>query len=120
KSGTGTPAPNASSGAVLLAHPVWTPRAIEIPAEPPAYARRLVLICDAEAELYAELAARMPDSACIELRPAGETAAQRYQSLCVAVFETLKEIVADHARRTLVQVVLAGHGEQQLYSGLSG
>ncbi|HEY0836160.1 MAG TPA: amino acid adenylation domain-containing protein, partial [Azospirillum sp.] len=104
---------------VLLARPAWTRQPVADAATAPAYERKLVFLCDAAAGMLAALAARLPDCDCVALRPEEDTAGLRYQSVCAQLFERIRPLAAD-ARRTLVQVVVAGAGEQRLYAGLSG
>ncbi|MFA6173946.1 MAG: amino acid adenylation domain-containing protein, partial [Kiritimatiellales bacterium] len=105
---------------VMIAHPVWKPKTADTVITAPVYGRRLVMLCGFDAALRAGLEAQMKGAVCIELKPTGATPAQRYQALCEQIFDVIKRIAPDNTQRSLIQLVLTDHGEQQLYSGLSG
>ncbi|MEX2631036.1 MAG: SDR family NAD(P)-dependent oxidoreductase [Tistlia sp.] len=104
---------------MLLAQPVWTPKAVEAVAAPPAWARHLVLACGLDERLVAELAECLPAADCRRLDPGAGDPAARYRALCRQLFEVL-QAQAGAQEPTLVQVVLAGQGGQRLFAGLAG
>ncbi|HEX8616168.1 MAG TPA: SDR family NAD(P)-dependent oxidoreductase, partial [Thermoanaerobaculia bacterium] len=114
----------AKGAGVLLATPRWEPA----PLEPSAAAARngdsehhilLGALANVTAE---ELQRALPQSHCVTLTvEPRQTLAQRYRAAAVAAFEQVQTILCGKPRnRVLVQIVLAGEGEETLLAGLSG
>ena len=106
----------------LFAAPQWRTSESEAPASAVEWAQHHVILCELP-EIDAEgLSAALPGSECLPL--GGDCRRgidQRYADHAAASFERIQSILQSKPQgKVLVQIVVADHGEQVLFAGLSG
>ena len=109
---------------ILLASPQWEPSAsLSLLNENPAtYAEHHILLCGLPDITTAQLESLVAKSRCVELQTAQPgNVSEAYARVALACFETTRQILQHKpAGRSLVQLVVAGGDEAQIFAGLSG
>ncbi|PWK14994.1 SDR family NAD(P)-dependent oxidoreductase [Tumebacillus permanentifrigoris] len=112
--------PNESTGTLML-EPTWTLQSVDPTTAEPHYSQHLVLLCEADEEVFAHIGGTMSGATCIQLHAEGTGIAERYQAYAAQTLEQLQGIIQSKPQgNVLIQVATSQHGEQQLFAGLKG
>lgn len=118
-----TAAVPSKSGKCRLATPIWAASGREASggAGKIEYAERHIVLCELPKVAVEKLEALVPNSLCLALQgEREETIARRYSDYTLTCFERIQAILQGKPQGgVLVQIIIAGHGEQTLLAGLS-
>ncbi|MCU7925176.1 MAG: SDR family NAD(P)-dependent oxidoreductase [Candidatus Thiodiazotropha sp. (ex Dulcina madagascariensis)] len=115
------PADDAGTTGALLLYPEWEPHAVDDRVAIPVFEQHHVLVCGVDSVPVEALQTQLPGCRLQRLRLASGNIAARYESAAVQVFEALQRLLQAKPRgQVLVQIVVPGEGESQLFAGLSG
>lgn len=102
----------------LLFQPVWREAAIAREITAPAYQQQLAIFCEPGEAAGNSLAAGRHGIRCLILQSDQKDLAERFQTYAVRVLEELQRLLKEG--RVLIQLVVPGQGERQLFAGLAG
>ena len=106
---------------IMMLEPTWREPAIGRESLESDYTRHFVILCENNEVSPEIIATQMNWVRCLVLQSKQKDVAKRFQDYALQIFELIQEILKDKsAAKVLVQIVVAGQGEQQLFSGLSG
>jgi polyketide synthase PksN len=133
--GLGSTAAPEVTGTLML-HPYWREQVVTQETAAPGYAQRLVILCEPgekwkpgsweAGKLGSEEEKRTRGVTAhiikmIRLQSQQGDIGERYQAYAARIFEEIQGIFKNKPEgKVLIQVVVPGQGEQQLFSGLSG
>jgi hypothetical protein len=113
--------PDAAGPGMLLAAPVWRPAAVAAATPAPEYALHYVILCQMPGIKAGELEALIPGIRCLAPGAQQDTAAEGYSEIAAACFECVQAILAGKPQAAvLVQAVIGGGREAEIFAGLSG
>ncbi|QUF67160.1 non-ribosomal peptide synthetase [Bacillus atrophaeus] len=105
----------------LMFEPVWNIQESVLGKQVPTYAEHLVVFCEAARHVSDSIVSHMKDVRVITLNEAEGTIAERFQIYAQQVFELIQgKIRTKPEGKVMIQVIVCGKGEQQLFAGLSG
>lgn len=103
----------------LLLQPVWQEAAIAREITAPTYhQQQLAIFCEPGEAAGQSLAAGRHGIRCLILKSDQKDIAERFQTYAVRVLEELQRLLKEG--RVLIQLVVSGQGERQLFAGLAG
>ncbi len=110
---------------ILMLKPEWKEKAAEQKAAFESYGKHMVVLCNMEETLKEELELNLKgisaESRLINLQSSQEDLGEHFQVCTTRIFEEIQGILKEHSKdRTLIQVVITGYEQQQLYRGLTG
>ncbi|MCG8399137.1 hypothetical protein LWS67_21870, partial [Bacillus atrophaeus] len=86
-----------------------------------SYAEHLVVFCETERNVSEDMASRMQNVRVITLNEAEGNIAERFQSYTQQVFELIQRKIRSKAEgHLIIQVIVPGKDEKQLFAGMSG
>src|SRR5262249_41672823 len=85
------------------------------------YDKRLVLLCERNRTTLEFLNLNLPQAQYLNLEAGAESIEHRFQLYAVQTLEAIRTLRAGSPESSvLIQLVICGHGEQQLFRGLRG
>ncbi|WP_255298242.1 SDR family NAD(P)-dependent oxidoreductase [Brevibacillus dissolubilis] len=112
-----------SQDGMLLMEADWKEQAIDRAAVTPAYAQQIVMTAGCDEMLCRTLTSQLPDAKFIRLHTDSSVHSNQasFGESTVRAFEEIQNIILQKPKETvLIQVVIPNHGEQQLFSALTG
>ncbi|MFT0802662.1 amino acid adenylation domain-containing protein [Bacillus swezeyi] len=105
----------------LLLEPIWNKQDEVIDKDVTSYAEHLVVFCETERNVSEDMASRMQNVRVITLNEAEGNIAERFQSYTQQVFELIQRKIRSKAEgHLIIQVIVPGKDEKQLFAGMSG
>ncbi|UJF34777.1 SDR family NAD(P)-dependent oxidoreductase [Paenibacillus hexagrammi] len=105
----------------LMLQPVWQESGIAYEAAVPSYEKHLVILCETRGISPEDIAVRMDGVRCISLQSGKVGIDERFQDYTLKVFREIRSMFESKPReQVLMQIVIPGQEEQQVYFGLSG
>ncbi|MEC1645619.1 non-ribosomal peptide synthetase [Bacillus halotolerans] len=103
----------------LMLEPIWNKQDEVIAKEVTSYGEHLVVFCETERKVSDGIASRMQNVHVITLNETEGNIAERFQSYTQQVFELIQKKIRSKAN-LIIQVIVPGKGEKQLFAGMSG
>nr|WP_269822487.1 hypothetical protein [Dictyobacter vulcani] len=100
---------------------MWQEQAITSATPDVSYDEHLVILCETTSAARERLTSQLPDVRVLTLHADSGSVAERFQRYAGQVFEQIQALLNQKLPgHVLVQIVVATHGDQQLFAGLVG
>lgn len=109
-----------SDGTLMLTS-AWNERPVPLQCPSFQYDRQLVVLCDQDDDVLESVETQIEGVRCLAFQSEGDGIAERFEFHCLRLFEEIQAVLRDKPKgKVLIQVVVSGTGEKQLFAGLSG